>query len=279
MKYPKNPTHTILTNVISVAFAALTLHADTPVSNTTQTETEWVLVWSDEFDDPQLDLSVWNIEVNDFGGYNNELQYYSDRPENIRLEEGQLVITARQEVYQKRNYTSARINSHGKKSVCYGRIEARMKLVDGTGMWPAFWMMGNSGKWPENGEIDIMELVAGDGCADCGDNRSWGTLWHTNEKGVNQSHPMEAPRLEEGKYSDDYHLFGIEWNPTSITWFIDDKPFHQVDITGETFAPFHKPFYFLINLAVGGDWPGTPSTETVFPKEMRVDYLRVYKRK
>ncbi len=266
-------THLLLATFTYPAFALFS-------SEEAGVETSWTLVWSDEFDDPALDPTVWNVEVNDFGGYNNELQYYTDRPENIRLEGGCLILTARKEDYHNRDYTSARINSRAKKSFCYGKIEARMKLVHGTGMWPAFWMMGNQGKWPENGEIDIMELVGGSGCKDCGDHRSYGTLWYVNAEGKHQNAPQEAPVLPGNgqKYSDAFHTFGIEWDETRIVWLIDEVPFHSVSITDPEFSEFHQPFYLLINLAIGGDWPGSPDSDTQFPQEMQVDYVRVFKK-
>ena len=238
---------------------------------------EWELIWSDEFDQSSLDLKTWNIEVNDLGGYNNELQYYTARPENIRIEDGNLVIEALKENYKTREYTSARINSHGKKSFKYGRIEARLKLPYGNGMWPAFWMMGESGGWPANGEIDIMEMVGGDKCGyECGDNKTHGYM-HWDDNGLNSTGTM-APLLDSGKYADDYHIFGIEWDADQIKWFVDSTEFYSHSITASGQSEFHQPFYFLLNLAVGGDWPGSPDSSTVFPQRLYVDYVRVYRK-
>ncbi len=238
---------------------------------------DWDLVWSDEFDQSSLDLNTWNIEVNDLGGYNNELQYYTKRPENIRIEDGILVIEAHKEDYLTREYTSARINSRHKKSFMYGKIEARMKLPYGNGMWPAFWMMGNSGGWPNCGEIDIMEFVGGDACGDdCGDNKTHGYM-HWNENGL-KSAGTQCPPLESGKYADEYHLFGIEWDTQQIQWFVDNKYFFSHSIADSALAKFHQPFYFLVNLAVGGDWPKSPDESTVFPQRLYVDYIRVYQK-
>lgn len=239
----------------------------------------WELKWSDEFDGPQLDQSVWNIEVNDLGGYNNELQYYTSRPENIRIENGELILEARKENYINREYTSARINSAGKKSFRYGKMEARLKLPYGNGMWPAFWMLGDVGQWPASGEIDIMELVGGNKCGyECGDNKSHGYMWYTDANNQDRSSGTMAPLLATGKYADDYHTFSIEWDETSIKWFIDGNQFHSEGITTAEKSEFHGTFYFLLNVAVGGDWPGSPDASTVFPQRMYVDYVRVYER-
>lgn len=239
---------------------------------------DWILVWSDEFDDASLDTSVWSVEVNDFGGFNNELQYYTDREENIKLENGCLVITGRTENYLTRQYTSARIHSRGKKSFMYGKFEAKMKLPYGNGMWPAFWIMGNNGGWPACGEVDIMEMVGGDGCGpECGDNLSWGCMWYLDSNGEQLGKSEKAPVVPGIKYADEFHVFGIEWDETEIRWYVDGMEFHSVKITDPEFSEFHQPFYFLLNLAIGGDWPGSPDKSTVFPQKMYVDYLRIYK--
>lgn len=235
----------------------------------------WQLVWSDEFDGPTLNTSNWNVEVNNFGGYNNELQYYTSRPENVRIENNKLVIEARKESYLGREYTSGRLNSSNKKSWKYGKIEALMKLPYGNGMWPAFWAMGNTGQWPACGEIDIMELVGGNKCGyECGDNKTHGYMWYSDNG--DKSAGTMAPPLPSGKYADDYHLFGIEWDATSIKWTIDGNVFHTENITGAAKTEFHQPFYLLLNVAVGGDWPGSPDASTVFPQKMYVEYVRVY---
>lgn len=237
----------------------------------------WNLVWSDEFDQSSLDSTIWNIEVNDLGGYNNELQYYTDREENIRLEDGNLVIEARKENYLTREYSSARINSRGKKVFTYGKIIARMKLPYGNGMWPAFWMLGTGAGWPDCGEIDIMEMVGGDACGDeCGDNKSHGYM-HWNEDSL-KSQGSQAPLLNSGKYADDFHIFGVEWDSQEIKWFVDSTQFYSGNITAGSLSAFHNPFYFLLNLAVGGDWPGSPDESTVFPQTLYVDYVRVYQK-
>lgn len=235
------------------------------------------LVWSDEFNSTSLNRNVWNVEVNDNGGGNNELQYYTDRPENLRVEGGNLVIEARKETYLTRNYTSARITTQKKMSFRYGRIEARMKLPYGKGMWPAFWMLGESISsvgWPNCGEIDIMEMIGG------GSNDSkvhftlhWGPV-------TNGTHPYYglSYTLPSGKFADDYHIFAVEWDDKTIRGYCDSTQYYVIDISKAGLEAFHNPFFIILNLAVGGNWPGNPDATTVFPQKLYVDYVRVYKK-
>lgn len=243
-------------------------------------DADYTLVWSDEFDGSVLDSNNWNIEVNNFGGYNNELQYYTDRADNVRIENGKLVIEGKKEDYLNRNYTSARINSKGKQYWKYGRMEARIKLPYGKGMWPAFWMMGEKGNWPNCGEIDIMEMVGGYEVdhPDYGDNLTHGYMWYYDDtkKDTNGS-GTDSPPLASGIYADDFHTFAIEWTPFEIIWLIDDTEFYRASITAKTQTEYHQPFYFLLNLAIGGDWPGDPD-DSVLPQKMYVDYVRVYQK-
>jgi beta-glucanase (GH16 family) len=235
------------------------------------------LVWSDEFNDTSLNKNVWNIEVNDYGGGNNELQYYTDRSENLRVEGGNLVIEARKERYLTRNYTSARITTQKKVSFRYGRIEARMKLPYGKGIWPAFWMLGESISsvgWPNCGEIDIMEMIGGgtnDSKVHC--TLHWGPM-------VNGNHPYYglSYTLPSGKFADDYHIFAVEWDDKTIRGFCDNTQYYVIDISKAGLEAFHNPFFLIINLAVGGNWPGNPDATTVFPQKLYVDYVRVYKK-
>ncbi|MCX7986827.1 MAG: family 16 glycosylhydrolase [Bacteroidales bacterium] len=235
------------------------------------------LVWSDEFNGNSLNRNVWNVEVNDQGGGNNELQYYTDRTENLRVEGGNLVIEARKENYLTRNYTSARITTQKKVSFRYGRIEARMKLPYGKGIWPAFWMLGESISqvgWPNCGEIDIMEMIGGgtnDSKVHC--TLHWGPM-------VNGGHPYYglSYTLPSGKFADDYHIFAVEWDDKAIRGFCDNTQYFVMDITKAGLEAFHNPFFIILNLAVGGNWPGNPDATTVFPQKMYVDYVRVYKK-
>jgi beta-glucanase (GH16 family) len=235
----------------------------------------WNLIWSDEFNGTALDTSNWNVEVNDQGGGNNELQYYTNRPANVKVVAGNLVIEGNKEVYLTRNYTSARLNSKGKRSWTYGKMEARMKLPYGNGMWPAFWMLGDSAIWPNCGEVDIMEMVGGTACSSCSDKTIYGNI-HWAGSGGTASAGSNAPPLSAGKYNDAFHVFTVEWNASTIIWLVDSVPYFSYSVAPAALAAFHHPFYILLNLAIGGSWPGSPDATTVWPQDLLVDYVRVY---
>jgi len=230
----------------------------------------WNLVWSDEFNGNSLNTSNWIAEtgIGDNGWGNNELQYYTSRGENLQVTGGNLVITARKESYGGRNYTSARIKTQGLRNFTYGKIEARIKLPTGQGLWPAFWMLGSnisSVGWPSCGEIDIMERVNANPFVN-------GTV-HWNANGY-------ASYGKESGYVDfsGYHVYSIEWDSSYIRWFVDGILFNEFYIangTGNT-EEFQRPHFILLNLAVGGNWPGSPNSSTPFPAQMLVDYVRVY---
>jgi beta-glucanase (GH16 family) len=242
------------------------------------------LIWSDEFNGPDESLpdpGKW-IVVNGGSGYgNNELEYYTNRLANIHLEKGNLVITARRETYAgadgvSRAYTSARIETKGRFQQKYGRIEARIKLPEGQGIWPAFWMLGSdigSEEWPACGEIDIMEKVGFE------PSTVHGSL---HGPGYSKNDPLTGaftlPR--PARFSDDFHLFAVEWEPREIRFYVDDTLYETQ--TAESVPPgkrwvFDHPFYLLLNVAVGGYWPGNPDATTAFPVNMLVDYVRVYR--
>lgn len=230
----------------------------------------WKLVWSDEFDGTTLNRSNWTPEIGTgSGGWgNNELQYYTDRSQNLQVTGGNLVITARKESYGGMNYTSARIKTQNLKSFTYGKIEARIKLPSGQGLWPAFWMLGSNIStvgWPYSGETDIMERV-------------------NNNPYVNGTVHWDAGgHAEYGRVSGNldfsqYHVYSVEWDSKYIRWFVDGQQFNEFYIengTGNT-EEFQRPFFLLLNLAVGGNWPGAPNDSTPFPAQMLVDYVRVY---
>ena len=228
------------------------------------------LIWADEFDGTEINQAKWTINVDDYGGGNNELQYYTDRPENIKVEDGKLVITALKEDYLTREYTSAKINSKYKGDWRYGRIEASIRLPEGQGMWPAFWMLPTEqvyGGWPNSGEIDIMELVG----------HEPSTVYGTLHYGPPWEYTNGSYTLPSGKFSDDFHVFSIEWTPDSISWFVDNQLYSTKDAGSVThWLPFQEKFYVILNLAVGGNWPGSPDETTVFPQTMEVEYVRVY---
>lgn len=249
---------------------------------------DWVQVWSDEFDGDSLDLNKWEHEVNAWGGGNNELQFYTDRETNVRLENGMLVIQAHAERFtgvdqrdgetRTRDYTSGRIRTKNKGDWRYGRFEARIKMPIGQGIWPAFWMMPTDsvyGGWAASGEIDIMEYLGHE------PERVHGTL-HYGGQWPRNSHSGEPFELDEGSFAEEFHTFAIEWEEGEIRWYVDGEhvqtqtQWHSEN--GEYPAPFDKRFHLILNLAVGGNWPGAPDESTVFPQSLLVDYVRVYQR-
>jgi beta-glucanase (GH16 family) len=243
-----------------------------------------VLVWSDEFNGPDGSLpdpERWTIVSGGSGFGNNELEYYTDRPVNIHQEGGNLVITARKESYSgpdgvSRHYTSARIQTKGLFQAKYGRMEARIKVPDGQGIWPAFWMMGNdfgSVGWPACGEIDIMEKVGFEPSA------VHGSL---HGPGYSGGEPLTGTFTlpNQGRFKDDFHVFAIEWEPREIRFYMDDTLFETQtadSLPAGKHWVFDHPFFLLLNVAVGGYWPGDPDATSSFPVSMLVDYVRVYR--
>ncbi|HVZ82145.1 MAG TPA: glycoside hydrolase family 16 protein [Terracidiphilus sp.] len=244
----------------------------------------WVLVWNDEFNGPDgsgPDPAKWTIVTGGDGFGNNELEYYTARTENIHQEDGNLIITARKEDYTgpdgvARNYTSARIETKGHFETRYGRLEARMKIPRGQGMWPAFWAMGTNFDrvgWPDCGEMDIMENIGRE------PNVVHGSL---HGPGYSGEEPLTgAYTLPHGApVADDFHIFAVEWDPNTVRFYVDGvltETKSASDVPGKPWA-FNHPFFILFNLAVGGNWPGNPDAHTEFPARMVVDYVRVYKR-
>jgi len=234
------------------------------------------LVIADEFDvDGAPNSSLWSYDIGtgQNGWGNNELQYYTDRPENITVENGMLLINARRESFQGAAYTSARILTKGKFDQAYGRFEARMRLPWGQGIWPAFWLLGadiDANPWPAAGEIDIMECRGQEPTIVLGSVHGPG---YSAENSITKSYELPNDRFDTG-----FHVFGIEWGPNYINYYVDDVLYNQItpaDVPGEWV--FDKPFYILINLAVVGSFVGSPNSETVFPQTMLIDYVRVYK--
>lgn len=248
--------------------------------------TDRVLIWSDEFNGPNgslPDASKWIAITNDSGFGNNELEYYTPRPANIEEQNGDLVITARREKYTgpdgaSRMYTSARIESRGRFELKYGRVEARIKLPKGRGIWPAFWMLGSnfhSIGWPACGEMDIMENVGTE------PSRVHGSL---HGPGYSGSNPLTGvfTLARNERFSDGFHTFAIEWEPDTIRFYVDDILYETQSadrLPAGTHWVFDHPFYLVLNVAVGGYWPGNPDSTTRFPTRMLVDYVRVYQLK
>lgn len=245
----------------------------------------WAVSWSDEFsgaDGSAPDPTKWAFDLGGGGWGNAELQTYTSRPQNVSIQGGNLVITAAKETYTgtdgiARNYTSARIKTQGLFAQSSGRFEARIKIPSGQGLWPAFWMLGNdvtSNGWPNCGEIDIMENVGKEPA-----------MVHATIHGPGYSGGggiSSAKTLATGKFADDFHLYAVEWEGTQMRFYVDGLLFAtrtptDLPSNGSPWV-FDHPFFLILNLAVGGNWPGSPDGTTTFPQQMLVDYVRVYRR-
>lgn len=229
------------------------------------------LVWNDEFDGTSLNTNDWNYETGASGWGNQESQYYRSGTNNATVENGVLIIAAKDESFGGAPFTSARITTQGKQSFKYGRIDIRARLPYGQGLWPALWMLGdNIGTvgWPSCGEIDIMELIGGDGAND----RTVHGTAHWNAGG--QASHGATKSLPQGKYADEFHVFSLIWDQGSMKWYVDDVLYNTLNIG--SLSAFHEKFFFIFNIAVEGDWPGPVGPNTVFPQYMAVDYVRVF---
>jgi beta-glucanase (GH16 family) len=234
------------------------------------------LVFADEFDvDGAPNPNVWSFDTGGNGWGNNELQFYTDRPENAIVQNGFLIITAKEENFQGKAYTSARIKTQNLFSQKYGRFEARIKLPLGKGLWPAFWMLGsnfNQVGWPQCGEIDIMEYLGNK------PTQVFGTIHGPGFAGAESIGKKYS--LLNGRFDTEFHVFGIEWTENHINWYVDNVLYSQ--ITREKVTEeggqwvFDNDFFMILNIAVGGNLPGSPDANTTFPQRMIVDYVRVY---
>jgi beta-glucanase (GH16 family) len=234
----------------------------------------WDLVWHDEFDGPDLNRENWTFDIGGNGWGNAEWQAYTDKPENVRIEDGMLVIEALEDptLPAGRPYYSARLKTQGLNSWQYGRIEARMKLPYGQGLWPAFWMLGDNNQgWPASGEIDILEHIGRE------PENIYATVHapgYSGGDGVGGSLTVPADTLY-----DDFHTYAVEWEEDEIRWYFDDQEYFKLtpqDVPAEWI--FDHPFFIIMNVAVGGRWPGYPDDTTVFPQQLLVDHVRVYQR-
>jgi beta-glucanase (GH16 family) len=246
----------------------------------------WQLTWSDEFDQPEgsaPDASKWSYDVGGNGWGNNELESYTKRPKNAHIEHGALVISAFAESYTgedgiTRPYTSARLLTKGKFAQQYGRFEARIKIPYGQGLWPAFWMLGadiDRAGWPACGEIDIFENIGKEPGMVHGTVHGPG---YSGSGGIGASYAVAAGR----RFADDFHIFAVEWEPRAVRFYVDGKLYNTVSpgrLPAGTKWVYDHPFFLLLNVAVGGNWPGSPDASTVFPQTMTVDYVRVYRRR
>ena len=240
----------------------------------------WELIWNDEFDDSSIDLNKWEFQIGDgcdigiCGWGNNELQWY--QLENARLGNGYLIIAAKEEQMAECDYTSARMRTKNKRDWTYGRFDIRAKLPFGQGIWPAIWMLPTDevfGGWAASGEIDIMELVGHEPHIIYG-NIHYGGEWPNN------IHTGASDTLSSGTFADDFHLFSLEWEETEMRWYVDGRLFQRQTQwnteNGNYPAPFNQHFHLILNIAVGGNWPGQPDSSTIFPQEMYIDFVRVY---
>lgn len=244
---------------------------------------DWKLIWSDDFNGGEIDQTKWNFQVEKAGRFNEEWQRYTNSNQNAYIENNHLVIKAihESEKHGHNQYTSARLNTSNKFSFKYGKVSARMKLPFGEGIWPAFWMLGtnideNGGDtpWPFCGEIDIMELF---GFRD--DAVVEANIHFANEKGKHDQMGMKSYALKKGIFADDFHVFDLEWDEQKVTWFVDGKRYASYPITAKHLSMFHKDFFLLLNIAVGGTFAGRPDKTTVFPQKMYIDWIRVYQKK
>ncbi len=233
------------------------------------------LVWSDEFNyNGQPDTSKWKYNIGGHGWGNNELQYYTDKNlKNARVENGNLVIEAHKESFENKNYTSARLVTKGKFDWTYGRIEVRAKLPAGKGSWPAIWMLGSATplKWPDDGEIDIMEHVGFDPGKV---HASIHSKKYNHVQGTQKSANMMVP-----DFSKEFHVYSLDWTADSIRVSIDNKTYFSFtnEHSGQDAWPFNKPHHLLLNIAVGGNWGGQQGIDdSIFPIRMEVDYVRIY---
>jgi beta-glucanase (GH16 family) len=281
------PSRTLLAALISLApllCGCRILIVDPPPPPPPIPPPRWTLVWSDEFSAPDgssPDPAKWTYDLGGKGWGNHELESYTNRKQNANIEKGNLVITAQKESFTgtdgaTRDYTSARLKTQGLFTQTYGRIEARIKIPEGQGMWPAFWMLGEdipTVDWPKCGEIDIMENVGKEPVAIHGSLHGPSTTRRTSDL-------TAIFNLPPGQsFADDFHLYAVEWEPDTVRFYVDTNlyaNFHSSDWPTGGIWVFNHPFFIILNLAVGGDWPGPPDACTKFPQTMLVDYVRVY---
>lgn len=231
------------------------------------------LVWSDEFDGTSLNEDYWTFEIgNGNNGWGNEeLQFY--RRENTFLNDGHLVIQARNQVFNGFDYTSSRIITQGKYDFTFGRVDIRAVLPEGQGIWPALWSLGanfSSVGWPSCGEMDIMELVGHE------PSTVHATVHYSNSGGFHSYKGNDISLSGGKKFSDEFHVFSMEWEQDRVRFYMDDRLYHTISKNAQDPYPFNEDFFFIFNVAVGGKWPGRPDATTTFPQQMIVDYIRVF---
>lgn len=269
----------VILGVLVLIVAATVSCGDSTDDTPGQSNRTYELVWSDEFDGAagtSPDGTKWTYDigggVNGWG--NNELQYYTDHPENVSMDgEGHLVITALKQSLGGKSYTSARIKTQGIFQQTYGRFEARLKTPYGKGLWPAFWMLGadiEQVSWPQCGEIDVMELIG---------QKPFEVHGTIHGPGYSAGNAISESFENEGvRFDTEFHEFAVEWGEDYIEFFVDDELYHSIkpqNVPGDWV--FDDDFFLILNVAVGGNWPGAPNSTTFFPQEMVVDYVRAFK--
>jgi beta-glucanase (GH16 family) len=271
-RYVSLPFHPVGAGLVILGFGMVSTGCsdDAPAAT-------WIPLWEDEFEGPagqSPDPSKWQFDIGTDWG-NAQLEFDTDRPENASLDgSGNLAITAREESYQGRAYTSARMTTEDRFEPTYGRFEARIKLPTGQGIWPAFWLLGadlDTVGWPQTGEIDVMEYRGQEPRVVHGTLHGPG---YSAAQGITRQLTLDGARFDQ-----DFHTFAVEWEENQIRWFMDDSLYHAVDradVPGEWV--FDHPFYLILNVAVGGTWVGPPNASTTFPQTMLVDWVRVYRR-
>ena len=234
------------------------------------------LLWQDLFDqDKTLNPDIWNIETGGTGFGNNEHQFYTDQEKNLFIKDQTLHIVAHKEDYQTKNYTSAKITTRGKKHIKYGRIEVKAHIPKGRGTWPAIWLLGENVKevgWPLGGEIDLMEHVGKN------PGHFHFSLHSKSYNHIKYNHPTYV--YENLSLLDDFHLYRLDWEEDEISFYVDDKhivTFKKQDGATEEQWPFNKPYFFILNLAIGGNWGGAID-DSIFPVEFKIKYVKVYER-
>jgi beta-glucanase (GH16 family) len=234
----------------------------------------FTLVWNDEFDSNQINQNNWSFESGNNNGWgNNELEYYTSSTNNAFVSQGNLIIEARQESNNGFAYTSSRMKTQNSKSFTYGRVDIRAMLPKGQGIWPALWMLGNNittVNWPTCGEIDMMELLG----------QQPNTVYGTIHWGANYNEEQSIGThytLSNGSFDQQFHVYSLIWRQDSISMAVDNQQYFAVSRSQVTSPyPFDNPFFFIFNIAIGGNWPGNPDGTTVFPQRMIVDYIRVF---
>lgn len=233
------------------------------------------LKWSDEFDGNAVDPAKWGYDLGGSGWGNNELEYYTNSPDNAYVGNGTLIIQAKQQNQGNRHYTSARLLTKGKKDFAFGRVDVRAKLPQGKGLWPAIWMLGSDidqNNWPVCGEIDLLELRGQE------PNKMLTTMHFGNSFADHRLKGTEKT-LASGNFSDAFHLFSVVRSKDQLRFFLDGQLYYTFASGDASPYPFNNPFFVVLNVAVGGDFLGSPDGSTAFPQQMQVDYVRYYQYK